>query len=73
MGSVDAVFHSAGIIGAVGPITTTPCDEWRFSIDILLNGTFYAMKHAARVMIPRKRGSIISMASTAGQQYLPLR
>ena len=66
MGPVDAVFHSAGIIGAVGPITTTPGDEWRFSIDILLNGTFYAMKHAARVMIPRKRGSIISMASTAG-------
>jgi len=65
-GHLDIVFHSAGIVGAVGPIATTPADEWRFSIDVLLNGTFYLMKHAARVMQPRKQGSIITMASTAG-------
>jgi NAD(P)-dependent dehydrogenase (short-subunit alcohol dehydrogenase family) len=65
-GHLDIVYHSAGIVGAVGPITTTPGDEWRFSIDVLLNGTFYAVKHAARVMIPRGCGSIITMASTAG-------
>ena len=65
-GHLDIVFHSAGIVGAVGPIGTTPGDEWRFSIDVLLNGTFYAIKHAARVMQPRGKGSIISMASTAG-------
>jgi len=65
-GHLDIVFHSAGIVGAVGPIATTPGDEWRFSIDVLLNGTFYAIKHAARVMQARGRGSIVSMASTAG-------
>ena len=65
-GQLDIVFHSAGIVGAVGPIATTPGDEWRFSIDVLLNGTFYALKHAARVMAPQGSGSIISMASTAG-------
>ncbi len=65
-GHLDIVFHSAGIVGAVGPIATTPGDEWRFSIDVLLNGSFYLVKHAARVMQPRKRGSIITMASTAG-------
>ena len=65
-GHLDIVFHSAGIVGAVGPVATTPGDEWRFSIDVLLNGTFYLMKHAARVMQPRRSGSIISMASTAG-------
>ena len=65
-GQLDAVFHSAGIIGAVGPISSTPGDEWRYSIDVLLHGTFYTMKHAARVMIPRGKGSIISMSSTAG-------
>ncbi len=65
-GQLDAVFHSAGIIGAVGPISTTPADEWRYSIDVLLHGTFYTIKHAARVMIPRGKGSIISMSSTAG-------
>ena len=65
-GHLDIVFHSAGIVGAVGPIATTPGKEWRFSIDVLLNGTFYAVKHAARVMQPRGKGSIITMASTAG-------
>ena len=65
-GKLDIVFHSAGIVGAVGPIATTPGDEWRFSIDVLLNGTFYALKHAARVMVPQGSGSIVSMASTAG-------
>ena len=65
-GHLDIVFHSAGIVGAVGPVATTPGDEWRFSIDVLLNGTFYAIKHAARVMQPRSKGSIITMASTAG-------
>lgn len=65
-GQLDILFHSAGIVGAVGPLATTPGEEWRFSIDVLLNGTFYAMKHAARAMIPRSQGSIITMASTAG-------
>ncbi len=67
-GKLDIVFHSAGIVGAVGPIATTPSAEWRFTIDVLLNGTFYTLKHAARVMVPHKSGSIISMASTAGLQ-----
>ncbi|MDH5171956.1 MAG: SDR family oxidoreductase [Gammaproteobacteria bacterium] len=67
-GQLDIVFHSAGIVGSVGPIATTPSAEWLFTIDVLLNGTFYTMKHAARVMLPNKSGSIISMASTAGLQ-----
>ena len=67
-GKLDIVFHSAGIVGAVGPIATTPSAEWRFTIDVLLNGTFYTLKHAARVMLPKRSGSIISMASTAGLQ-----
>jgi NAD(P)-dependent dehydrogenase (short-subunit alcohol dehydrogenase family) len=65
-GQLDIMFNNAGIVGAVGPISTTPANEWSATLDILLNGVFYGMKHAARVMQPRKTGSIISMASTAG-------
>jgi NAD(P)-dependent dehydrogenase (short-subunit alcohol dehydrogenase family) len=50
----------------VGPIATTPADEWKATLDVLLNGVFYGMKHAARVMKPQGSGSIVSMASTAG-------
>ncbi|MFK7914790.1 MAG: SDR family oxidoreductase [Pseudomonadales bacterium] len=65
-GKLDIMFNNAGIVGAVGPIDTTPDNEWRATLDILLNGVFYGFKHAARVMKPAKSGSIISMASTAG-------
>jgi NAD(P)-dependent dehydrogenase (short-subunit alcohol dehydrogenase family) len=65
-GQLDIMFNNAGIVGAVGPVDTTPGPEWNLTIDILLNGVFYGMKHAARVMKPRGTGSIISMASTAG-------
>jgi NAD(P)-dependent dehydrogenase (short-subunit alcohol dehydrogenase family) len=65
-GKLDIMFNNAGIVGAVGPIATTPADEWKFTVDILLNGVFYGCKHAARVMTPQGSGSIISMSSTAG-------
>ncbi len=65
-GQLDAMFNNAGIVGAVGPIDTTPANEWLATMDVLINGVFYGVKHAARVMKPRRTGSIISMSSTAG-------
>jgi NAD(P)-dependent dehydrogenase (short-subunit alcohol dehydrogenase family) len=65
-GWLDIMVNNAGIVGAVGPIAETPAEAWRRTIAILLDGVFYGMKHAARVMVPRKKGSILSIASTAG-------
>lgn len=65
-GQLDVMLNNAGIVGAIGPIDTTPAAEWQATLDILLNGVFYGLKHAARVMKPRRTGSIISMSSTAG-------
>ena len=67
-GQLDVMVNCAGIVGARGPIAEIPAEEWRFTMEVLLTGTFYGMKHAARVMLPRERGSIISLASTAGVQ-----
>jgi NAD(P)-dependent dehydrogenase (short-subunit alcohol dehydrogenase family) len=65
-GRLDIMFNNAGIVGAIGPLDTTPTEEWKFSLDILLNGVFYGMKHASRIMKSAGSGSIISMSSTAG-------
>ena len=65
-GQLDVMYNNAGIVGAVGPISTMPAEEWQLTLDIHLNGSFYGCKHAARVMMPRETGSIINMASTAG-------
>ncbi len=65
-GRLDIMFNNAGIVGAIGPIADTTADSWNFTIDVLLNGAFYGMKHAARVMIPQGSGSILSTSSTAG-------
>ncbi len=65
-GKLDIMFNNAGIVGAIGPIDTTPAGEWKFTLDIMLNGVFYGMKHAARVMKAQESGAIISMSSVAG-------
>lgn len=67
-GQLDIMYNNAGVVGAVGPIATTPADEWNKTIDIHLNGCFYGCKHAARVMVGRGTGSIVNMSSTAGIQ-----
>jgi len=65
-GALDVMINNAGIVGAVGSIAETPVDAWDATLDVLLRGTFLGMKHAARVMLPRKRGVILSLSSTAG-------
>ena len=63
---LDIMFNNAGIVGAMGPIDKTPAQEWKFTLDILLNGVFYGMKYASAIMKEQGSGSIISMSSVAG-------
>jgi len=67
-GQLDVMMNNAGIVGARGPLAQLAADQWRATVDVLLTGTFFGMKHAARVMQPRESGSINSLASTAGVQ-----
>ena len=48
------------------PLQEQTPEHWAEILKINLIGTFLAVKHAARVMTPRKRGSIICTASVAG-------
>jgi NAD(P)-dependent dehydrogenase (short-subunit alcohol dehydrogenase family) len=65
-GRLDCIVNNAGIVGAVGSISETSVKLWDTTIAVLLRGVFLGMKHASRVMIPQKSGSILSLSSTAG-------
>jgi NAD(P)-dependent dehydrogenase (short-subunit alcohol dehydrogenase family) len=65
-GRLDVMVNNAGIIGAVGPISATPLEDWNRTLAVLLTGVFLGIKHAARLMVPQRSGSILSVASTAG-------
>lgn len=65
-GGLDVMFNNAGIIGAIGPIADTTLAEFEFTLGVNLVGVFLGIKHAARVMKPRRQGVIINTASPAG-------
>jgi len=67
-GTLDAMVNNAGILGALGPIAGTDLGEWERTVAVMLTGVFLGTKHAARVMVPERRGAIVNVASTAGVQ-----
>jgi NAD(P)-dependent dehydrogenase (short-subunit alcohol dehydrogenase family) len=66
-GKLDIVYANAGVSGGgQRPFFELDADDWRAVLDVNLIGVFLAIKHAARVMIPNKKGSIVCTASVAG-------
>jgi len=66
-GRLDAIYANAGISGGgQPPFFELTAEHWRQVLDVNLIGVFLAIKHAARVMVPNKRGSIVCTASVAG-------
>jgi NAD(P)-dependent dehydrogenase (short-subunit alcohol dehydrogenase family) len=65
-GALDVCFANAGVSGGLVPLQEQTPEHWLEILKINLVGAFLAVKHAARVMTPRKHGSIICTASVAG-------
>lgn len=66
-GRLDCIFNNAGVGGAMGSVTETLESEYDITMDILVKGVFFGMKHAARAMKKQgEGGSIISTSSVAG-------
>ena len=64
-GRIDILVHSAGV-GIERSFLDTSPEEWRRVVDIDLSGTFYCCQAAAREMVDRRYGRIVTLASTAG-------
>jgi NAD(P)-dependent dehydrogenase (short-subunit alcohol dehydrogenase family) len=65
-GRLDCLVNNAGIVGAVGPIDELDLAEYEFSMGVLLTSVVLGLKHAARVMKPRRSGVIVNVSSVAG-------
>nr|XP_051213867.1 momilactone A synthase-like isoform X4 [Lolium perenne] len=67
-GKLDIMFNNAGIGGDLTPVPLGSLDLANFDRVMAVNAraVLAGVKHAARVMVPRRGGSIICTASTAG-------
>ena len=66
-GRIDVLVNSAGVAGG-GPVHMVDAADWDRVIDINLKGTFLSCKHALRVMVRQRSGSIVNIASIEGVQ-----
>jgi NAD(P)-dependent dehydrogenase (short-subunit alcohol dehydrogenase family) len=65
-GSLDIMFNTAGFSGVQGPIESIEEAEYDITMDVLVKGVFFGIKHAAPRMKAQNSGSIINTASVAG-------
>lgn len=71
-GPVSILVNSAGIIQLPARPTELAMDTYDRVVSVDQRGTYLASVVFARRMLPRRRGSIINIASIAGMRALPL-
>jgi NAD(P)-dependent dehydrogenase (short-subunit alcohol dehydrogenase family) len=64
--AVDVAFANAGIAEPYQALVESSLENWRKVIDVDLTGVYLTAREAAKVMVPRGRGKIISTASIYG-------
>jgi NAD(P)-dependent dehydrogenase (short-subunit alcohol dehydrogenase family) len=64
-GTIDILVNNA-VVYTGGPLVELSEGDWDNSLDIGLKGFYLCSQAVARVMMEKKRGSIINMSSTAG-------
>ncbi|HUF94213.1 MAG TPA: 3-oxoacyl-ACP reductase FabG [Candidatus Limnocylindria bacterium] len=70
-GRLDVVVNNAGITGRSFPITELTDEDWASVIACDLTSVFLVSRAAVTLMLPRRRGRIINIASIAGKEGNP--
>ncbi|CAN1138186.1 Short chain aldehyde dehydrogenase 1 [Linum perenne] len=70
-GKLDIMYSNAGIMGKLTgmQILTTDGEDFARVLEVNARGAFHCAKHAARVMVPRKSGTILFTASSVTETY----
>ncbi|HLF71970.1 MAG TPA: SDR family NAD(P)-dependent oxidoreductase [Dehalococcoidia bacterium] len=73
-GGLDILVNTAAWLDPPIPVVDMPFDEvWRRALTTDLDSVFLCCKHALKVMIPAKKGRIVSLSSGAGKRGRALR
>ncbi len=70
-GSIELLVNNAGIAGVNGKLWEYTPDQWRAVIETNLNAVFYVCRAVVPIMLERKYGRIVSIASIAGKEGNP--
>ncbi|XP_057846553.1 short-chain dehydrogenase reductase 2a [Cryptomeria japonica] len=65
-GKLDIMYNNAGTVDNQKLSVDYDMQEFERVMNVNVKGVMHGIKHAARVMIPKRKGSIISTASIAG-------
>lgn len=64
-GTIDILVNNVGMY-VVKPLIEQTLDDWNLVISVNLTSAFLASREVAKVMIPKRSGSIINISSTFG-------
>ena len=70
-GRLDVAVNNAGIGGRQANVEELTPEDWRKTIEVNLNGVFYAMNAQIPAMLKGEGGAIVNMASILGQVAMP--
>lgn len=65
---IDILVNNAGLAVGLNPIQEGVIDDWERMIDTNVKGLLYMTRAVAPLMVARKRGHIINVASIAGKE-----
>jgi NAD(P)-dependent dehydrogenase (short-subunit alcohol dehydrogenase family) len=71
LGALDVLVNNAAFVRHA-PLAQTATKAWKKSLEVTLDGTFYGLRAALSVMLPRRSGVILNITSGAGLGGEPL-
>jgi 2-deoxy-D-gluconate 3-dehydrogenase len=66
LGTVDIAFANAALNNEFAPLIESTMEQWQLDVDVNLTGVYLTAREVAKVMVPRRRGKIITTSSIMG-------